>query len=336
MKNTIFFLHPMIIKLVHLDFNKKIMKYIYTLLFCFLCIHLGNGQSRKSLMYSPKIIIQEQKIWFYDYENPNIANIRVFIMGKQGTSASQYDGLLFNSQAHSFVNTTISWDVDATGIYGLSDLGLNYDPAFCRGASGMLLKIDHTMLNVWLKGNKRAEDFDYWAADKKSFFASLPLTTYFIQKYRDVALEKWKHSIYVPPFKDIADSVIDNTYFDFFKLKAEDSTAFFALCEGNVLSTWHFDRSKQQKLWEYPFQPTGYFHVLEHRNQPYLISAEGSVFKLGRRLKKVQQLPHPLKEGWLIVDKDQDKIYFLEQKYFSFADKPRAISEILKNAFVVF
>jgi hypothetical protein len=47
-------------------------------------------------------------------------------------------------------------------------------------------------------------------------------------------------------------------------------------------------------------------------------------------------LPRPLKDGWLIVDKDHDKIYFLEQQYFAFADKPRAISEILKNAFVIF
>jgi hypothetical protein len=103
-----------------------------------------------------------------------------------------------------------------------------------------------------------------------------------------------------------------------------------------VLSTWHFDSFKQQKLHEYAFKPTDYFHVLEHQGQPYLISAEGTVFKIGRQLKKVQQLPRPLKEGWLIVDKDHDKIYFLEQKYFSFADKPHAINDLLKNAVVLF
>jgi hypothetical protein len=224
----------------------------------------------------------------------------------------------------------------AHGIYGLCNLNLHFDAAFCHEASGMLMKIASRELSTWKKNVTRPKEFDYWKSDRKAFMAHLPLVTWFKKNYDEKGWENWRNKIYQPPFKDIADSVIRNTYFDFFKLKSNDSTSFFALCEGNVLSAWHFDRSKQQKLREYPFKPTGYFHVLEHQNKPYLISAEGTVFKIGRRLKKVQQLPRPLKDGWLIVDKDHDKIYFLEQQYFAFADKPRAIREILKNAFVIF
>lgn len=286
--------------------------------------------------YSTKMIIHEQKLWQYNQTDKNLSTIIQKSWNSRDTASKSHDALFFDGAVHSFAHSGIAWDVDNLNVYGLSGVGIHFNVLYCEYAGGDVRKIAKSTLSNWEKGTKRSSDFNYQQAFKDAYAGSLPITQWFKQKYTDRFFYTWKHNLVERPFKEIADSVISNTYFDFFKLKSDDSTSFFALCEGNVLSTWHFDRFKQQKLREYPFKPTGYFHVLEHQGKPYLISAEGTVFKLGRRLKKVRQLPRSLKEGWLIVDKDHDKIYFLEQQYFSFADKPRAISDLLKNAVVLF
>ncbi|MEO0044528.1 MAG: hypothetical protein RL329_3976 [Bacteroidota bacterium] len=322
---------------------KKYISFLTIFLFCAFSmeaqtdsIMIGKKFNRK-MTQSPKIIVCQEKMWFYNQKNElNRTEMQSYFTNPKDTVSLQYDGLFFMVVNNPFYNTTVSWDVDPTNIYGVNGLSIEYKSGICYGAGGSVNKLAHSELGIWAKGTKRDSNFNYWQAFRNAFFGNLPLNTWFEKKYHQTFLYNWKRGLRDVPFTKIADSVIGNTYFDFFKLKSNDSTAFFALCEGNVLSTWHFTSYKEEKLKEYPFKPTGYFHVLEHRGQSYLISAEGIVFKIGPQLEKVQELPRPLNEGWLIVDKDHDKIYFLEQKYFSFADKPRSIKEILKNAFVVF
>jgi hypothetical protein len=297
---------------------------------------IGELIPMRNVPYSPKIIVHEGKLWSYHQEGAKITEIKASLINAKDTLAFQYDGILLGTGVHSFYKTTTSWDIDNNNIYGLQGLRIGFCAAYCYGAGGAVVKIPQKELRIWEKGVKRDANFNYPQASERAFFGNLPISQWFEKKYYDKFIYNWKHNIFDRPFKEIADSVIRNTYFDFFKLKSDDSTSFFALCEGNVLSTWHFTRFKQHKLREYVFKPTDYFDILEHHGQPYLVSAEGTVFKLGRQMKQIRQLPRPLKEGWLIVDKDHDKIYFLEQKYFSFADKPRAIGEIVKNAFVIF
>jgi hypothetical protein len=255
---------------------------------------IGESIPLRNVSCSPKIIIHEGKIWSYHQEGRKITEIKTCFVNARDTFVVQYDGIPLGTGVHSFYKTTISWDIDNNNIYGLQGLRIGFCAAYCYGAGGSAVKIPQKELPIWQKGATRAADFNYPQASERAFFGNLPIVQWFEKKYYDKFIYNWKHNIFERPFKEIADSVIRNTYFDFFKLKSNDSTSFFALCEGNVLSTWHFDSFKQQKLHEYAFKPTDYFHVLEHQGQPYLISAEGTVFKIGRQLKKVQQLPRPL------------------------------------------
>ena len=90
-----------------------------------------------------------------------------------------------------------------------------------------------------------------------------------------------------------------------------------------------------EKIREYPFSTKGYFSLVVHRGKKYLIAFDGTVYSLdSSKLKVVKTLPTTIDKGLLIIDKDEEKIYFVQKEQFE--DKTIDYSQFKKNGFRVF
>ena len=72
-----------------------------------------------------------------------------------------------------------------------------------------------------------------------------------------------------------------------------------------------------------------------HKGEKYLIAFNGTVYSLNSsKLKVVKTLPTTIDKGLLIIDKDEEEIYFVQKEQFE--DKTIDYSQLKKNGFRVF
>jgi hypothetical protein len=129
-------------------------------------------------------------------------------------------------------------------------------------------------------------------------------------------------------------NTLDHFFFD--GIACSDSSFCFVISNNYELSTWQYNNNGWSKGEAIAMQVADYFSLCTHKNRPYLILSDGSIYAImNNQLMKEpeKKLDVKLSDIILIIDKMKDTIFFINAASFN---EERSIEELMKNAVPVF
>lgn len=112
-------------------------------------------------------------------------------------------------------------------------------------------------------------------------------------------------------------NVLDNCYFDMTML--DNGHVVMVICNHNDMTVWEYDGKIWQHSGRLNVNITGYFSLVSLARQTWLITQNGTIFRLDGKevattqlIKETQQLGQPLKDVVLIVDRDNKNVRYTE------------------------
>lgn len=130
---------------------------------------------------------------------------------------------------------------------------------------------------------------------------------------------------------------ISITYHDF---SITNSGIFLVNAIKQKLKVWKYEISELEKkektgdnihaelLNEYDWTVEENFYISHVRDQLFLFTESGYIFRLGETAEKVGKLPDNLIDSAIVVDKDHDRLYFLKKSHI---EEGLTFAEILKK-----
>lgn len=316
------------------------MKSTIIFLLLILDIFVMRGQSKNDFQENRylrnKILISNNRFIYVDKDLNNESDYINIILKNINNIKPQSEQRCIHMGAISrkLSHNPLSWDIASDNIVGVAGASVTYDALMVNGFYSSVLKIPFKDFKYW-NSYTRASDFDYSkVADSYVLSSYLPINNWFIKKYGDDILKKRRQELPYEGAAQLMPKVLPNTYFDMIVSEKDKDIFFYALLEDNILSTWSYDKSKWKKIREYSFSTKGYFSLVVHKGKKYLIAFDGTVYSLNSsKLKVVKTLPTTIDKGLLLIDKDEEQIYFVQKEQF---EDNKDYSILLKNSFKIF
>ncbi len=312
------------------------MKNIFFLLLAIIQLSSIYGQSNNkkddNRYLRNKILISNNRIFYVNGYSDDKDNTISLVIKNFGSTKllSEYRCNFIENQYQKLSHNPLSWDIASDNIIGVAEVGIAYDALMVYGFYSTVLKTPIKDIQLW----NTDTTFNY-SLDSYKVSRILPIRNWFVKKYGDDILKKRRQEVPYEGAAQLMPKVLPNTYFDMIVSEKDKDIFFYALLEDNILSTWSYDKSKWKKIREYSFSTKGYFSLVVHKGKKYLIAFDGTVYSLNSsKLQIVKTLPTTIDKGLLLIDKDNEQIYFVQKEQFE--DKTTDYSQLKKNGFRIF